>query len=383
MRSTSEFSDFAARLREFIRVSEGEAKPDEAEFHRLALELFGLQFEHNKPYRRFCEARAALPETVRHWSQIPAIPTSAFKEWELSCLPVEHRTRVFHSSGTTGQQPSRHFHNAESLAIYEASLLAWFAARVMPDFPLRALLATSGPPVWGQVAILTPPLAQALHSSLVHMFETVRGELGLAESAFVGTAGKDGAWTLNLEATIDALQKAIELEQPLLLLGTAFSFVHLLDYLAAQQRRFELPAGSRALETGGYKGRSRGLPKGELHSLITQRLGIPASHIICEYGMSELCSQAYDGEIQGPGNAGQGAGIFHFPPWARVEVVSPETGLAVPEGETGLIRVFDLANVYSVMAIQTEDLGVRRGAGFELIGRAALAEPRGCSLMAT
>ena len=46
-----------------------------------------------------------------------------------------------------------------------------------------------------------------------------------------------------------------------------------------------------------------------------------------------------------------------------------------------LIRIFDLANVFSVAAIQTEDLGVRRGDGFELIGRAQLAEPRGCSLM--
>jgi hypothetical protein len=54
----------------------------------------------------------------------------------------------------------------------------------------------------------------------------------------------------------------------------------------------------------------------------------------------------------------------------------------VADGETGLIRVFDLANVFSVMAIQTEDLGVRRENGFELIGRAQLAEPRGCSLMA-
>jgi hypothetical protein len=43
--------------------------------------------------------------------------------------------------------------------------------------------------------------------------------------------------------------------------------------------------------------------------------------------------------------------------------------------------VFDLASVFSVMAIQTEDLGTRRGDGFELIGRATLAEPRGCSLM--
>jgi hypothetical protein len=37
--------------------------------------------------------------------------------------------------------------------------------------------------------------------------------------------------------------------------------------------------------------------------------------------------------------------------------------------------------VYSVMAIQTEDLGVRRGDGFELLGRAAEVEARGCSLM--
>jgi hypothetical protein len=65
-----------------------------------------------------------------------------------------------------------------------------------------------------------------------------------------------------------------------------------------------------------------------------------------------------------------------------VQIISPETGLEVADGETGLIRVFDLANVFSVMAIQTEDLGIHHGRGFELIGRATQAEPRGCSLMA-
>ena len=64
-----------------------------------------------------------------------------------------------------------------------------------------------------------------------------------------------------------------------------------------------------------------------------------------------------------------------------MKIISPETGREVADGETGLLRVYDLANVRSVMAIQTEDLAVRRGDGFELIGRAALAEPRGCSLL--
>jgi hypothetical protein len=53
----------------------------------------------------------------------------------------------------------------------------------------------------------------------------------------------------------------------------------------------------------------------------------------------------------------------------------------VADGEAGILRVFDLANVFSVMAVQTEDLGIRHGDGFESIGRAPLAEARGCSLM--
>jgi len=72
---------------------------------------------------------------------------------------------------------------------------------------------------------------------------------------------------------------------------------------------------------------------------------------------------------------------LRFPPWCRVQFISPETGREVAEGESGLLRIFDLANVRSVMAIQTEDLGARRGDGFELSGRVPAAEPRGCSLM--
>lgn len=140
--------------------------------------------------------------------------------------------------------------------------------------------------------------------------------------------------------------------------------------------RLVLPAGSRAMETGGYKGRSRALPRAALHDLIRRCLGVPASHVISEYGMSELSSQAYDGVV---GDAG--ARCFRFPPWARALVVSPETGTEVDDGNPGLLRVCDLANVGSVLAVQTEDLAIRRGDGFELLGRASEAEPRGCSLL--
>ena len=382
---TSELSDFSAQLRAFIAFQAEEptfglprdntyAEQADAGFNRYALLLFGLQFKANAAYRKLCGARGITPDAVTHWTQIPALPTTAFKELEITSLPPELRTNVFHSSGTTEQKPSRHFHNAESLAIYEASLWPWFVRHVVPNFrfPISDL----------RPAILSPPPSRCPHSSLVHMFEAVRRKLGATESSFLGGLSDNGEWILNLEAVLQCLRYACETQNPLLLLGTAFSFVHLLDFLAQKESHFELPPGSRVMETGGYKGRSRLLPKSQLHALITDHLGIQASHIVCEYGMSELSSQAYGTVIpsfrfRDPGTVHS----FRFPPWARAKIISPETGCEVSDGEMGLIRVFDLANVFSVMAIQTEDLAVRRGDGFNLIGRAQHSEPRGCSLM--
>jgi len=107
------------------------------------------------------------------------------------------------------------------------------------------------------------------------MFETIRRQCGSGSPAFFGRAAADGTWALDLEAAVEFLRKAAASGQPLLVLGTAFSYVHLLDHLAERDLRLKLPPGSCALETGGYKGRSRSLPKSALHALISQRLGIP------------------------------------------------------------------------------------------------------------
>jgi len=389
---------FAARVRAGISAAEsrpeqpaappaaaGAAGFSESEFNRLALELFALQFRHNPAYRRLCEARQAVPGQVRHWAEVPTVPAPAFKEFEFTCLPAAERTRVFHSSGTTGARPSQHFHCADSLALYEASLWPWLRRHFLPELPAGMARL--------RCAFLTPPPAQAPHSSLVHMFDTVGRNWPAAAAGgsgpagppplFLGHVAADGAWTVDLPRAVACLEAACATGAPLALLGTAFSWVHLLDFLAEQDRRFRLPDGSRALETGGYKGRSRVLPRAELHARLCQQLGLPPAGVVSEYGMSELSSQAYDAVVRSGGGAGEEAPrAFRFPPWARVQIVSPESSREVADGQVGLVRVFDLANVWSVMAIQTEDLGVRRGDGFEWAGRAGAAEPRGCSLLA-
>lgn len=362
-RMNNELANFAARMGTI--VARPSAGMSERIFSDLARELFALQYTHNEAYRRICEGRQVTPPTVSSWEEIPFVPAAIFKELELTCLAPADRTRVFYSSGTTGQPNSRHFHNAVSLGLYEQSLWSWFECH----FDCQK-----------EFLFLTPPASAVPNSSLVHMFETVRQKCERPLASFTGKAGKDG-WTLNFNATIKALEKACAAGKTINILGTAFSFVHLVDYLAKEGRRLQLPLGTRIMETGGYKNQSRTLPKAELHELIHRYLGVDAEGIVCEYGMSELSSQAYDRASRFEMWLAR-LRHFRFPLWARVQIISPETGREVAVGETGLIRIFDLANVFSVAAIQTEDLAVRQQNGFDLVGRAESAEQRGCSLTA-
>ena len=319
-------SSFATRLRDYI-LSDGKADL----FDRLALELFGLQFQNNPAYRKICEARGMTPLLVKHWNQIPVVPTAAFKELELTSLPTAERSTTFHSSGTTEQKNSRHYHSVESLEAYEASLWTWFKSH----FDMGS-----------EFIFLTPNGNAAPRSSLVHMFETIRQKTGGdGSSAFFGEISADGSWTVDL-TVLQKLKHACNMAKPVTLLGTAFSFVHLLDHMTENGLQFRLPFGSSVMETGGYKNRSRILPQAELHALITDRLGVMPEKIICEYGKSES-------EFRFA--AGARPCIFRFPPWARVQIISPETGQEVAEGETaGIIRLLIWPR-FSVAAVQTED----------------------------
>ncbi len=360
------------RVRAFIRAAaESPARPPhDADFAALALEIFAAQFECVPAYRHLAEHLGLAPGVATDWRDLPAAPAAAFKEFEFTAHPAGQRARVFRSSGTTRQIPSRVFHDADTLALYLESARAGFATHLIPDAdrdPARRL----------RFLLLTPPEHEAPESSLACMGAAVAAAFGDGAPSWFGRADPDRGWTLDLPALSEALLAGAAEGTPVCLFGAAFSFVHLLDHLEATGVCLHLPDGSRTMETGGYKGRSRVLSPTELHAALTRLLGVPPTHLVTEYGMCELASQAYD-RIAGE----TGPRVFRFPPWARARVISPETGEEVGEGEAGLLRVYDLANLHAVLAVQTEDLAVRRDGGFELLGRAARAEPRGCSLRA-
>src|SRR5262249_4564466 len=148
----------------------------------------------------------------------------------------------------------------------------------------------------------------------------------------------------------------------------------------AHEFAVRLRKGSRVLHTGGPKGLKQAIATDALYERIFKVLGVPASHVVNEYGMTELSSQFYD-DVLSAGRDEASPRLKYGPPWVRTCVVDPQTLDAVPAGTPGLLRVFDLANLGSVMAIQTEDRAVATPEGpFHLLGRAEGSEPRGCSL---
>jgi hypothetical protein len=134
------------------------------------------------------------------------------------------------------------------------------------------------------------------------------------------------------------------------------------------------------METGGFKGRSRTVSRDQLYGSLAARFGLPLERMVNEYGMTELLSQFYEPVLRNPRSLALADRWHVGPPWVRTQILDPATLGPVSAGHVGLLSHFDLANLDSVSAVLTEDLGEAFGNGFRLQGRSSGAEPRGCSL---
>jgi phenylacetate-coenzyme A ligase PaaK-like adenylate-forming protein len=341
-----------SELLEFI------ARPtvSDEDFNAFALKLFAHQFEHNRPFQKFCQGRGKTPRMVKSWRDIPAVPINAFKDLTLSCVPPETCARTFMTSGTTrGDVKGRHFH--PTMAVYDASMLRNFAQHVMPnDAKLR-------------MGILFPNEVLMPNSSLAHYLALAIDHFGTPGSAYY--LDKNG---LRTDALCEALQHAQNSCEPFALLGASYSFVHLMDALQARGQTFQLPAGSRLLDTGGFKGQSREVPMNAFYEQLSTTFGVGRDQCLNMYGMTELSTQFYDAGNRSVPSVKRG------PHWIRSRLVDPLTGHDVPAGERGILAHTDLANFNSVVTILTEDVGLATDDGFVLLGRAQGAQAKGCSM---
>jgi hypothetical protein len=352
--------DLHARARAMVAAFEaGRASPEP--FDALACDLARHQAARIEGYARLCHARGVDLAKLSRADAVPAVPTDAFKLTRVATFPAEATTLTFRTSGTTigtrGEHPMR------DVATYDAAAVAfgrhWLARDLDEPSP---------------VVVLGPSPEVSPDSSLVHMCEAFVRAFG-AKAPASATYLVDADGILDLATFDERVAIALARAQPMLVLGTSFAFVHFVD--AVGKASFDLPRGSRVMQTGGYKGRSREVPPAVLRADLARVFGLSERAIVGEYGMTELSSQFYERTLFEPHAP---LGRYAEPPWARVVPVDPDTLAPVAHGEVGIAKILDLMNVDSAVAVLTQDQVRRVDEGFELLGRAPGAVPRGCSI---
>lgn len=307
----------------------------EEEFSQLALEVFRFQAQRCAPYRQYVELLGVDPMCVSRVEDIPFLPIELFKLRDVYCGNTEPE-KVFTSSSTTGQTPSRHM--MQSLALYEQTF-----TRAFEQFYGNA----EGWSIYG----LLPNYLQREGSSLVYMVDRLMVRCG------------SGGFYLD---EYDKLIADMEADpKPKILLGVSYALWDLAEQYAPKLEN------TVVMETGGMKGYREELPKAEFHKILTSAFGVEKIH--SEYGMAELTSQAYS----------SGDGVFYAPQWMRVLARDVNNPLKVlPQGSRGALNIVDLANLSSCAFIATQDVGrTYEDASFMVEGRLSGAEVRGCNLL--
>jgi hypothetical protein len=369
-----------------------------AAFLDMARRVVQHQAARNPAYARYAERLGVDLGRLVDPLDAPPVPTDAFKRLRLCAFDPAEAVACFRSSGTTAADRGQHLFR--TLDVYRASIAPSFVQYVLPDLEPGARI---------HMLVLAPNAAQVPDSSLYFMLDFLCERFG-REGARVhffddhSPGQGQGRLALDVTALCRALEALAAQGEPVLLLGPSFSYVHLFDQ--APDFRVALPPRSRVFETGGFKGKSREIGRDELHALFRERLGIEPDLVVGEYSMSELSSQLYEPGLRralaghGRSEAGHADGqrLYVPPPWCAVRILDPATLAPLPPGWQGLVAFFDLANVDSVAAVVTGDLGTlvpgaRPGdtppgwhglpagsRGLALHGRAAGQSAKGCSL---
>lgn len=312
----------------------------EQSFNNIAIEVFKFQYENNPTYNQFCKLLNIDTNKITQTHEIPFLPIEFFKSHEIKSGNFDEEV-VFLSSGTTGQNQSKHY--VKDLLIYQTSYTKAFEFFYgnIKDYCVLALL---------------PSYLEREGSSLIYMMDDFIKKSNHPKSGFF----------LNNEAfLIENLQFLTKNKQKTILFGVSFALLDLAE-------KYEIDLSDVIImETGGMKGRREELTRNELHNIYKESFNVKNIH--SEYGMTELLSQAYS----------KRDGVFNTPPWMKVLIRDVNDPLSLlNNNKTGGINIIDLANIYSCSFIATQDLGkLNNDQSFEVLGRFDNSDIRGCNLL--
>lgn len=311
------------------------------DFDKIALEVFHYQAIHNNLYQKYIHYLKINPHTIKKTEEIPFLPIEFFKQHKVMTGDFTEE-KIFESSGTTGQQHSKHY--VKDLSFYHQ-----LSQQIFEEF--------YGALTNYHIFALLPSYLERDNSSLVSM---VNYFIKQSQSPY------GGFYLDNRKELVNTLKKVKkQQDRKIVLLGVTFGLLDLAEEFSLDLSEVIV------METGGMKGRRKEMVRAEVHKILKDKFYLNQVH--SEYGMTELLSQAYS----------QGEEIFEVPSSMRIFLRDIRDPLTVDNQlKSGGLNIIDLANIHSCAFIATQDIGsLLEKQKFKVLGRFDHSDVRGCNLM--
>ncbi len=304
--------------------------------------------------------------TIAAIRDIPPIPVSMFKQFDLKTCPDDQVVRVLNSSATTTGRPSKIFINKETSFRQSKALVS-----ILKDF-----VGGARRPV---LVIDTENINKAGADTLTARGAAIRGISNFGSKLTYLMDEHDGELFINKERLAGFVKENTGKE----ILVSGFTYIIWTRFVKQANDlgvKLDFPA-MKLVHSGGWKKlASQSVTKDVFSTTLARLFNTKPENIIDFYGMVEQLGIVFlDCE----------AGFKHAPDFADVVIVDPFSMQECPPGIPGLIEIAStIPSSYPGQAIITEDVGEvigvddcpcgRKGKYFVFRARVERAETRGC-----
>jgi hypothetical protein len=332
------------------------------DFNDCCIRMFNLHYANNQIFREFCDAKKINPAAITRWQDVPMVYNDVFKTHLVASFPLENSVMACLTGGTTSlTQRGRIFRDEDGQRLVFAANKMMTGSYLFPDFEegkrCRILILAPSPE-------LAPSMGMAIG------MDQTRRAFGTDDSMFL--LGKTG---IDIKNLLKALRESEASGVPVALIGATSAFVYFFQACRRKKIKFNLLAGSRVCDGGGYRGRFGVVTREDYLAMVTEIFGVPNSHCVNVLGEAETATNLFDDSLRRlvKGLPSQKR-TRPVPPWSRVLAMNIDDLTPLPDGEVGLLAHWDLANVPTVLAVITDNLGYTTdgGRGCEMVGRAKI-----------
>lgn len=317
------------------------------------------QYQNCIPYKRLLDKKQFNINQKFELEDIPYIPVTIFKDYELKSVKEEFIVRKLTSSATTSQNPSQIFIDKNTRQNQMRSLV-WILSYFLGKEKMPYLIMD------------IDPNEKSGDFEISARGAAIRGFLiGSSKSHFCMNNNLE----IDYEKFVSLINQFNKTNEKFVLFGYTY-IMYLNVALEMQERGEKLDLKNcTIMHIGGWKKLyDQKVSKEKFNESLVNVFGIKKENILDVYGFTEQLGTVY---------VSRGDGLKEVPKISKVIVRDPYTLEVLGDNEEGLLQFLNpIPHSYPGLSVLTDDLGIKKVIKgkeyFEITGRAKNSEIRGC-----